>query len=110
MSSIDPLKGLDGVREVQERARVRAVRLTRENAATIAKIARKSVEETDDELYIASDNGVVVLVEADGAEWAREGDMIVARPGSMRLSNRIPEDFLAWYTKPGEPISEEDLS
>ena len=106
---IDPLKGLGGVREFQERARVLAVRLTRENAATIAKIARKSVEETDDELYIASDNGVVVLVEADGAEWAREGDMIVARPGSMRLSNRIPEDFLAWYTKPGEQLTEEDL-
>ena len=42
--------------------------------------------------------------------WAFEGDMVFARPGSMRLSVRIPDDFRAWYTKPGAPISEEDLA
>ena len=41
--------------------------------------------------------------------WALEGDVIFARPGSMRLSIRIEEDFLAWYTKPGEQLTEEDL-
>ena len=41
--------------------------------------------------------------------WALEGDVIFARPGSMRLSIRVPEDFLAWYTKPGGQLTEEDL-
>lgn len=110
MTAFDPFKGLDGVATYQERAVVQAVRLTRENATTIARIARKSVEEADDGLYVTSDDGSVLLVEADGAEWAREGDMIVATPGSTRVSCRIPEDFRARYTKPGAPISEEDLA
>lgn len=50
-----------------------------------------------------------MLIEHTYTIWALEGDMIVARPGSMRLSNRIPEDFTAWYTKPGEQLTEEDL-
>ena len=41
--------------------------------------------------------------------WALEGDVIFARPGSMRLSVRTEEDFLAWYTQPGEELTEEDL-
>ena len=50
-----------------------------------------------------------MLVEHTYTIWALEGDMIIARPGSMRMSNRVPEDFKAWYTKPGEQLTEEDL-
>ncbi len=101
MTGIDPLKDIPGVKEFQERALVRAVRLTRENAEAIARRARKRCGFTPD--------GRVMLVEHTYTIWALEGDMIVARPGSMRLSNRIPEDFTAWYTKPGEQLTEEDL-
>ena len=41
MTGIDPLKDIPGVEEFQERALVRAVRLTRENAEAIARRARK---------------------------------------------------------------------
>lgn len=102
MTGIDPLKDIPGVKEFQERALVRAVRLTRENAATIASHARKRCGFTPD--------GRVMLLEHTYTIWALEGDMIVARPGSMRLSNRIPEDFTAWYTKPGERLTKEDLA
>ena len=44
------------------------------------------------------------------AVWAMEGDIIVATPGRMRVSNRTASDFRAWYTHPGAPISEEDLA
>lgn len=101
MTGIDPLKDIPGVKEFQERALVRAVRLTRENAGAIARRARKRCGFTPD--------GRVMLVEHTYTIWALEGDMIVARPGSMSLSNRITEDFTAWYTKPGEPLTEEDL-
>ena len=37
MTGIDPLKDIPGVKEFQERALVRAVRLTRENAEAIAR-------------------------------------------------------------------------
>lgn len=100
-SPFELLKDIPGVKEFQERALVRAVRLTRENAEAIARGARKRCGFTPD--------GRVMLVEHTYTIWALEGDMIVARPGSMRLSNRIPEDFTAWYTKPGEQLSEEDL-
>lgn len=43
------------------------------------------------------------------AVWAIEGDMIVAPPGRLRVSNRTATDFRAWYSHPGERISEEDL-
>lgn len=101
MSNLDPLKDIPGVKEFQERALVRAVRLTRENAEAIARHARKRCEFTPD--------GRVMLVEHTYTIWALEGDMIVARPGSMRLSNRLQADFLAWYTRPGEQLTEEDL-
>ena len=101
MTGIDPLKDIPGVEEFQERALVRAVRLTRENAETIARRARTRCGFTPD--------GRVMLVEHTYTIWALEGDMIVARPGSMRLSDRIPEDFTAWYTRPGEQLTEEDL-
>ena len=101
MSNLDPLKGIEGVREFQERAIVRAVRLTRENAEVIARRTRRRCGFTPD--------GRVMLVEHTYTIWALEGDMIVARPGSMRLSNRTPEDFAAWYTRPGEQLTEEDL-
>lgn len=101
MTGIDPLKDISGVKEFQERALVRAVRLTRENAEAIARLARKRCGFTPD--------GRVMLVEHTYTIWALEGDMIIARPGSMRMSNRVPEDFKAWYTKPGEQLTEEDL-
>lgn len=101
MTGIDPLKDIQGVEEFQERALVRAVRLTRENAEEIARRARKRCGFTPD--------GRVMLVEHTYTIWALEGDMIVTRPGSMRLSNHIPEDFTAWYTRPGKQLTEEDL-
>lgn len=102
MTSFDPLEGLDGVRTYQERVMVRAVRLTRDNAAAVAKAARKTVA--------CSDYGLIFLHGLGDAVWAVEGDMIVATPGRMRVSNRTATDFRAWYTHPGERISEEDLS
>ena len=102
MPSFDPLAGLDGVRTYQERVMVRAVRLTRANAGVIAKIARKTIT-TDTE-------GTVFLVSPGTAVWAIEGDMIVATPGRLRVSNRTATDFRAWYSHAGAPISEEDLS
>ena len=101
MSNLDPLKDLAGVQDFQERAIVRAVRLTRDNADEIARRARKRVNFTFE--------GKVMLCEQNLSIWALEGDVIFARPGSMRLSIRIEEDFLAWYTKPGEQLKEEDL-
>lgn len=101
MSNLDPLKDIPGVKEFQERALVRAVRLTRDNADEIARRARKRCGFTPD--------GRVMLVEHTYTIWALEGDMIVARPGSMRLSNRLAKDFTAWYTKRGEQLTEEDL-
>lgn len=102
MTTFDPFAGLDGVRTYQERVMVRAVRLTRDNAAMIAKIARKTIT-TDTE-------GTVFLVGPGTAVWAMEGDMIVATPGRLRVSNRTATDFRAWYSHAGAPISEEDLS
>lgn len=102
MTTFDPLAGLDGVRTYQERVMVRAVRLTRDNADTIAKIARKTTA-TDSE-------GTIFLVGPGTAVWAMEGDMVLATPGRLRVSNRTATDFRAWYTHAGEPISEEDLS
>lgn len=101
MATFDPLAGLDGVRTYQERVMVRAVRLTRDNAPAIAKIARKAIT-TDTE-------GTVFLVGPGTAVWAMEGDMIVATPGRVRVSNRTATDFCAWYSHAGAPISEEDL-
>lgn len=102
MATFDPLAGLDGVQTYQERVMVRAVRLTRDNAPAIAKIARKTIT-TDSE-------GTVFLVGPGTAVWAMEGDMVIATPGRLRVSNRTATDFRAWYTHPGDPISEEDLS
>lgn len=102
MTSFDPLADLDGVRTYQERVMVRAVRLTRDNADTIAKIARKAVACTD--------YGLIYLTGPGDTVWAVEDDMIVATPGRLRVSNRALSDFRAWYTHPGAPISEEDLA
>lgn len=102
MATVDPLAGLDGVRTYQERVMVRAVRLTRDNADAIAKIARKTVA--------CSDYGMIFLTGPGTAVWAVEGDMIVATPGRLRVSNRTATDFRAWYSHAGAPISEEDLS
>lgn len=102
MTSFDPLAGLDGVRTYQERVMVRAVRLTRDNAAVIAKIARKTVT-TDSE-------GTIFLVGPGTAVWAMGGDMVVATPGRLRVSNRTATDFRAWYSHAGAPITEEDLA
>lgn len=102
MNMQDPLAGLDGVRTYQERVMVRAVRLTRDNADAIAKIARKTVECTD--------YGLIYLTGPGDTVWAIEDDMIVATPGRMRVSNRTTNDFRTWYTKPGEQLTEEDLS
>ena len=112
MPTFDPFAGLDGVRTYQERVMVRAVRLTRDNAPAIAKIARKTIT-TDSE-------GTIFLVGPGTAVWAVEGDMVVATPGRPRVSNRAPgrlrvsnrtaTDFRAWYSHAGAPISEEDLA
>lgn len=102
MTAFDPFKGLDGVHEYQERIMVRAVRLTRDNATAIARIARKVVGCTD--------YGLIYLTGPGPTVWAVEGDMIVATPSRLRVSNRTACDFRAWYTHPGKPISEEDLS
>lgn len=101
MNNLDPLKDLAGVHVFQERALVRAVRLTRENADEIAARARKRVSFTPE--------GKIMLLGHNYVIWALEGDMIFARPGTMRLSIRVEEDFLAWYTQPGEQLTEEDL-
>lgn len=101
MNVQDPLAGLDGVASYQERVMVRAVRLTRANAHTVARIARKTLTEGECGL---------LLTESGGTVWAAEGDMIVATPGRMRVSNRTETDFRAWYTHPGQPITEEDLA
>ena len=102
MPTYDPLAGLDDVRTYQERVMVRAVRLTRDNAAVIAKIARKTIT-TDSE-------GTIFLVGPGTAVWAMEGDMVIATPGRLRVSNRTATDFRAWYSHAGQPISEEDLA
>lgn len=102
MTEFDPFKGIDGVREYQERVMVRAVRLTRENGEELARRARKIFGFTHD--------GQVILTDQIGSLWAVEGDMIVATPGRMRVSNRTLSDFRAWYSHAGAPISEEDLS
>lgn len=102
MASFDPFAGLDGVQTYQERVMVRAVRLTRDNADVIAKIARKTVA--------CSDYGLIFLTGPGTTVWAIEGDMIVATPGRVRVSNRTATDFRAWYSHPGATISEEDLS
>lgn len=102
MSAFDPLAGLDGVRTYQERVMVRAVRLTRDNAGVIAKIARKTIA-TDTE-------GTIFLVGPGTAVWAMEGDMVLATPGRVRVSNRTATDFRAWYSHAGAAISEEDLA
>lgn len=101
MNTQDPLAGLDGVRTYQERVLARAVRLTRDNAGAIAKLARKAVACTD--------YGLIYLTGPGDTVWAAEGDMIVATPGRLRVSNRTLSDFRAWYTHPGAPISEEDF-
>lgn len=102
MTSFDPLADIDGVRTYQERVMVRAVRLTRDNATAIAKIARKTIA-TDSE-------GTIFLTGPGTAVWAMQGDMIVAMPGRLRVSNRTAGDFRAWYTHPGQAITEEDLA
>ena len=101
MSNLDPLKDLPGVRAFQERAIVRAVRLTRDNADEIALRARMRVNFTPE--------GKVMLCGHNFVIWALEGDVIFARPGTMRLSVRTVEVFLAWYSQPGEQLTEEDL-
>lgn len=102
MPTFDPLAGLDGVHTYQERAIVRAVRLTRDNADKVAQIARKTITHDTE--------GTLFLVGPGTTVWAMEGDMIVSTPGRMRVSNRTMTDFLTWYTHPGQPITEENLA
>lgn len=102
MATFDPLAGLDGVRTYQERVMVRAVRLTRDNADAVAKIARKTVA--------CSDDGLIFLTGPGTSVWAIEDDMIVATPGRMRVSRRTATDFRAWYSHPGQALTEEDLA
>lgn len=102
MPSFDPFAGLDGVQTYQERVMVRAVRLTRDNADVIAKIARKVITRDTE--------GTIFLTGPGATVWAMEGDMVLATPGRMRVSNRTATDFRAWYSHAGAPISEEDLS
>lgn len=102
MPTFDPLAGLEGVRTYQERVMVRAVRLTRDNAAVIAGIARKTVT-TDSE-------GTIFLTGPGTTVWAMEGDVIVSTPGRVRVSARTFTDFRAWYSSEGTLILEEDMA
>lgn len=102
MTTFDPLAGLDGVQTYQERVMVRAVRFTRDNGEELARRTRK--------LFGFTHDGQVILTDQIGSLWAVEGDMIVATPGRIRVSCRIPADFRAWYSHAGAPISEGDLS
>lgn len=91
MNTQDPLAGLDGVRTYQERVMVRAVRLTRDNADAIAKIARKAVSCTDYGLiYLTGPGGVATIMSPSIAH--------------------TPTDFRAWYSHAGARISEEELA
>lgn len=102
MNVQDPLAGLDDVRTYQERVMVRAVRLTRDNADQIAKIANKAIACTD--------YGVIYLAGPGDTVWATEGDVIVSTPGRLRVSARTFTDFRAWYSHEGTLILEEDLA
>ena len=62
MTSFDPFAGLDGVRTYQERVMVRAVRLTRDNADTIARIARKTLTEGEGRFFLTKPGGGVWAV------------------------------------------------
>lgn len=102
MTTFDPLAGLDGVQTYQERVMVRAVRLTRDNASTIARL-------TGRRLVTASD-GTVALAGPFGNVWVMEGEMLVAVPSRRNIEPYTPAFFRSCYTHPGDPISEEDLS
>ena len=102
MPTFDPLAGLDGVRTYQERVMVRAVRLTRDNAATIAHL-------TGRRLVTASD-GTVSLAGPAGGVWVMEGEMLVAVPSRRSVEPYTQAFFRSCYTHPGDPISEEDLA
>lgn len=81
---------------------VRAVRLTRDNASTIARL-------TGRRLVTASD-GRVSLAAPFGGVWVMEGEMLVAVPSRRSIEPYTPAFFLTRYTKPGEQLTEEDLS
>lgn len=102
MTTFDPLAGLEGVRTYQERVMVRAVRLTRDNASTIARL-------TGRRLVTASD-GRVSLAGPFGGVWVMEGEMLVAVPSRRSIEPYTPAFFRTRYTKPGEQLTEEDLS
>lgn len=101
MSMFDPFKDLDGVREYQEHAMVKAVRLTRENGEELAKRARKHFGFTQD--------GRAILTDQIGVLWAIEGDMLFVIPGSTMVNSRTAREFSARFTLPGQLIAEEDL-
>ena len=61
MSNLDPLKDLDGVQDFQERAIVRAVRLTRDNADEIALRARMRVSFTPEGKVMLCGHSFVIL-------------------------------------------------
>lgn len=102
MSTFDPLAGLDGVRTYQERVMARVVRLTRDNASTIARLTGKRL--------VTNSNGSVFLAERGGCIWAVEGEMLVAVPSRRSIEPYTQAFFRSCYTHPGDPISEEDLS
>lgn len=101
MTEFDPFKNIDGVREYQQRVIVRAVRLTRENASTIARITgRRLVTDRD---------GTVSLAGPGYGVWVMEGEMLVAVPSRRSIEPYKASFFRSCYTHPGDPISEEDL-
>ena len=102
MTTFDPFKNLEGARTYQEHVMVRAVRLTRDNASTIARL-------TGRRLVTASD-GRVSLAGPFGGVWVMEGEMLVAVPSRRNIEPYTPAFFRSCYTHPGDPISEEDLS
>ena len=102
MTEFDPFKNLEGARTYQQRVMVRAVRLTRDNASTIARL-------TGRRLVTASD-GTVSLAGPLGGIWVMEGEMLVAVPSRRSIEPHTVAGFRAWYTHPGQPITEEDLA
>ncbi len=102
MTTFDPFKNLEGAHTYQQRVMVRAVRLTRDNAPTIAHL-------TGRRLVTASD-GTVSLAGPAGGVWVMEGEMLVAVPSRRSIEPYTQAFFRSCYTHPGDPISEEDLS
>lgn len=102
MTTFDPFKNLEGAHTYQQRVMVRAVRLTRDNASTIAGLTGKRL--------VTNSNGSVFLAERGGCIWAVEGEMLVAVPSRRSIEPFTVGGFRTCHSHAGAPISEEDLA